>query len=95
MKFSAHMQHSTSVSPGIGWGTQLEEFPLGSLLPEPWDDWKSPIVGCHILSRTGILATGPIVPSHHSKVPFLFQPDFRIFVVSSSGGGLFGRPVIL
>jgi hypothetical protein len=33
--------------------------------------------------------------NHPSKVAFPYCLFFRIFAVSSSGGGLFGRPVIL
>jgi hypothetical protein len=53
------------------------------------------ILSAAILSGTRNLASGSLVPYHPSNVLFPFLVFFRIFAVSSSGGGLFGRPVIL
>ena len=47
-----------------------------------------------MLPRIHPLATGPLVPSSRSIVGFCARAGCLIFGVSSSGGGLFGRPVI-
>jgi hypothetical protein len=83
--------------------TAVAEIPSKSPGPEPWDDQRSmkrsmtgegPIIlSGAILSGTWILASGSLVPHHPSNVVFPWRQFFRIFAVSSSGGGLFGRPM--
>src|ERR1019366_4980 len=48
-----------------------------------------------MLPRTRRLASGSLVPSSRSRVGFCPSVGCPILGVSSSGGGLFGRPEIL
>ncbi len=92
----AHLQQTGFDFLETGRALAVETSFAGSPLPEPRKQLGKPnLLVPHRTKNEGSDKWLFRATSHPSKVAFPYRLFFCIFAVSSSGGGLFGRPVIL